>query len=492
MNLEFCKSLKLYSDVLNMFRFYPSNDRVEMQKRLGVSATTFYKAIDDLTKKNLLIQATPAGKGKSETSYKLASSLFYMLGISIGASLCKVVFVGTDFKRMPQKDFASHKAELIKRIKPILEIDSGQVEELLECEKSSDRNYIFFATPKSFRSLKQVINVVFDYCREQINSGSLRIFSIGISSTGIIDRDAQKIVRSHNLPYLDGIKIDGLVAPTNRDFFIENEINVSLVQNSDASVIAEIIELYLVNSPFKGKRNIASIYLGYGVGSGLYLDGKMFFGCHGFTGETGQLTAPTFVEECAYPLVKEYDNKEGSADQRIEKESQNNETSAALYEEKVSIGADVLATWDNENHCPLFSSDIMSYDEKIRKYVFQKVPESGFKEMSSTAIYEFLYKNKKNAALLGKYFGGIVNTITNLLNVEMIIFTGKIYKSFDLIADDISQEQGNRGVKLGRTGRDDCALVKSTLGSLSPAVGAAIYSYHEKCDIPLSWNYPDQ
>lgn len=504
---DLCKSLKLYSDVINMFRFYPTLDRVEMAKRLDISGTTFYKAIDDLSKKNLLVQVTPSGRAK-ETSYTLASDLFYMLGISIGASLCKIVFIGTDFRRMPEEAFSDHKANLIKRIKSILEINNDTTKELEKCEQDSYRNYIFFATPKSFLSLKQVINAVFDYCREQINSGNLRIFSIGISSTGIIDRDRQKIVRSHNLLYLDDIKIDGLIAPTNRDFFLEKGISVSLVQNSDASVIAEVIELYLTNSPFKGKKNIASLYLGYGVGSGLYLDGILFNGCHGFAGESGQLAAPTFIEECFYPLSekkipsievsteqktdKESPSKEESAEQKTNKESPSKVSLADLSKEKALLLNYVLSTWDNVDNRPHFSKDIMSYDEKIRKYVFEEEFEGQFKEKSSDEIYRFLAQNKDNANLLGKYFGGIVNTITNLLNVEMIIFTGKIYKSFDLIADVISQEQGNRGVKLGRTGRDDCALVKSSLGSLSPAVGAAIYSYHKKCDIPLSWNYPEQ
>ena len=480
MSQDLCKSLKLYSDVLNMYRFYPKIDRVEMTKRLNISGTTFYKAIDDLQSKGLLTQAATVstGRGKPESSYILASELFYMLGISIGASLCKIVFIGTNFQRMPAEKFSIHKTMLVERIKEILIKNNAKTDELDECIMDTDRNYIFFATPKdSFRCLKQVINTVFDYCRELIENGNLNLFSIGISSTGMIDRDAQIIVRSHNLPYLEGIKIDGLIDPTNRDYFIEKKIQVSLVQNSDASVIAEIIDLYTSNSPFKGKTNIVTLYLGYGIGSGLYLDGKLFSGCHGFAGETGQLTAPIFIEECAHPLSK---NIEPSDDPMT------------WHVRNVPPGNDILSTWNHDKNCPYFSQDIMSYDEKIRKYVFELDEEDKFKDWSSKSIYKFLNKNRKNTLLLGKYLGGMVNTITNLLNVELIIFTGKIYRSFDLIADDISQEQGNRGVKLGRTGRDDCALVKSKLGSLSPTIGAAIYSYHKKCDIPLSWNYPEQ
>ena len=474
---DICKTLKLYSDVVNMYRFYPTVDRIEMTRRLNISGTTFYKAVDDLQKNGLLIQKASEGKGRADASYMIARDLFYMLGISIGASLCKITFIGVDFRRMPSAIFKNHKSEIINIIKPILEYYKDETRELNECEEDNTRDYIFFSTPSSFRCLKRVINSVFDYCRKLIDSNKINLFSIGISSTGIIDRDAQKIVRSHNLPYLEGTKIDGLIDPTIRDYFFEKKITVSLVQNSDASVIAEIIELYLSNSPFKGKRNIATIYLGYGVGSGLYLDGHLFNGCHGFAGETGQLPAPFFKEECSIPLSKEKEPVESNG----ESDNGNEESS-----EK-----DVMTGWDSDKKCPIFSADTMSYDEKIRKYVFEMNPEESFKHLTSSEILKYLEENEDKVTLLGKYLGGIVNTITNLLNVELIIFTGKIYKSFDLIANSISQEQDIRGVKLGRTGRDDCELVKSSLGSLSPAIGAAIFSYHKKCEIPLSWNHSE-
>ena len=490
MDSELRRSLKLYSDVLNMYRFYPIIDKSEMTRKLNISGTTFYKAVDELQKKNVIEIRIDGGRGKAEALYGVNRDIFYMLGISIGASLCKVVFIDANFNRMPAEMFAVHKNKLAEGIKKVLIENEDDTKELLECESDPERDYIFFKTPSSFRALKQAMNVVFDHCRFLVENEKMTLFSIGISSTGILDRDKQRIISSHNLRYLGNSEVLDFFEPINRDFFLERSINPYLVQNSDASIIAEIIQMYLSNSPYKGKSNIAAIYLGYGVGSGFYLDGRIFNGARGFAGESGQLAAPCFIEECGI-AARNYNENESKVD--------------------TEKSGSVLNGWDKENRCPVLSKDPMSYDKKIRKYVFEKSddddfrnmspsgmreylrkhPEDDFRNMSSSMMREYLQQHHEKAVLLGKYFGSLVKTIVNLLNVEAIVLTGKIYKSFDLISSTIDQEQNDREVELGRTVRDRCTIVKSVLGPLSPAIGAAIFSYHKKCEIPLSWNYPE-
>ena len=128
---------------------------------------------------------------------------------------------------------------------------------------------------------------------------------------------------------------------------------------------------------------------------------------------------------------------------------------------------------------------INCYDYKIRSYVFEKTANT-FCDKSADDIRKHLKDNKNKAVLLGQYFGHMVNTITNWFNPDLVIFTGKIYKSMDLILNYIDSVRDESQLKFNR---NDCQILSSYYGSLSPAIGAAIYAYHKKYDLELSWDY---
>ena len=97
-----------------------------------------------------------------------------------------------------------------------------------------------------------------------------------------------------------------------------------------------------------------------------------------------------------------------------------------------------------------------------------------------------LSQNTSKAKLLGQYYGNMVNEITNWFNPDLIIFTGKIYKSMTAISNYIDAVRDENPLKYNR---NDCEIISSSYGSLSPAIGAAIYAYHKKYELDLSWNY---
>ena len=60
------------------------------------------------------------------------------------------------------------------------------------------------------------------------------------------------------------------------------------------------------------------------------------------------------------------------------------------------------------------------------------MPKDIFAQLSSNKIKDFLSDecNLKRTELLGKYMGNMINTLTNILNIDLIIFTGKFYKTW--------------------------------------------------------------
>lgn len=225
------------------------------------------------------------------------------------------------------------------------------------------------------------------------------------------------------------------------NYFRENGISLELIQNSNAAVIAEKYTLSKSpNSSIRDKKNVVAIYLGVGLGAGLYFD-QLYSGASGYCGEVGHLPAPNH-----------------------ETELENNEICNK-----------------SDPHCACGSSNC--FDFKIRKNVFNEKAED-FKEYSSDKIKTFLESNPAKAALFGKYLGSIVNLLTTILDIDIIVFTGKLYKSMDLLYNSIAEIQDESTIKFSR---NDCMLLTSKYGASAPAVGAAIYSYYKKYNLKLKW-----
>lgn len=429
------KFIKQNEKLLNWLRFYKGIDRSELSRKMQLSMPTIYKSIDDLSSAKIV--------NKKDSSILLNNDYGILVGISIGTSLCKVLLLGFDFSPLDSGDFLYYKEYIYDNI--INDLHDDML--LKECIENQERNYIYFRTPKTFSDLKKILNSIFDCIEHWVENHELNVLSIGISCTGIINNKTQTILDAYNLNYLSNRTLESLIFPDKQSFFSNNNIYVSLIQNSNASVIAEKILLNQSSPQYRHKKNILAIYLGVGAGAGLYLD-TLYEGTNGHAGEVGHTKAP----HCRLPKDIDYYNK--------------------------LIDKNLL-----DKCCTCGCTDC--YDYKIRTYVFEKNLEQ-FCDMSAKQIYEHLYSNPDSARLLGEYFGSMINTITSWLDLDLIIFTGKIYKSMGLLLNYIDTVRDQSPLRFNR---NDCTILVSNLGSRSPAIGAAIYAYHKKYDLELSWDY---
>ena len=430
------KLIQQHNNVLNLLRFYKGIDKSDISRRLQLSIPTIYSAIDDLIKEKILLKDT-------QKSIKINNTYGTLVGISIGTSLCKVCFLNFDFSLFSPEEFSIHKQTLIQYIDDV----STKKNLLNKCHKDTKKNYIYFDTPDTLYELKQILNSVFVYIQNCVISNSLNVISIGISCTGIINDKMQRILSASNLSYLDTLTLDTLIYPGPQNFLNENQIHMCLVQNSNASIIAEKVNLYQTNSVYKNKSNIVSLFLDFGIGNGIYL-GKLFTGTSGYAGEISHIQAPYY------------------------------ETSEEMLYYKKLINSEIIS-----NTCTCGCNNC--YDYKMRSYVFE-MSEKDFCNMSSEEIKNFLTSHPDKAKLFGKYLGSMINTLTSLLNIDLIVLTGKLNKSMHLLSTHIDATLDENPLKHSRT---DCKICTSALGSLAPAIGAAIYAYHKKYDIELSWEY---
>lgn len=421
--------------ILNIIRNYHEIDKNILKEHSMLSLPTLNKFIDNLKKDKLIIN-----KGKN---YCVNKDSFSLVGISIGSAQTKILLLDAEFEIIPFTKIEKFRTLLCKKLLEVIDENDKFFKKCL-----NDRTpYVYYSTPTNFVNNKMHLDRIFESIKialEKKEEYGLDIISIGVSSTGLVNRESQKIIESHNAPCIENESIDTLLFEDYKNFFIKEKINIHLEQNSKAAVIAEKTNLYMLDSINKDCKNMACIYLGAGIGCGIISNGQILYGKNGYSGEIGHLTAPNVLttEEKQAFIFAESD-------------------------EKCSCGKD---------NC---------FDYLIRKYVFGK-SKLQFSLMTSNNVVGFLSNPshilQKN--LLVKYLGIITEILTNLLNLEVIVFTGKFCNCENILIRDLYIERDRNPLRFVA---NDCKFLFSKLGASAPAVGAAIAAYYDKIGQDVNW-----
>ena len=442
--------------LVDALRFFPTIDTRTLSSLIDGSVPTVYSCLRDLKEEHILVNVNNTGE-----KCIIIPEYAYFLGISIGASICKAAIINMNFDLVEKIHIKAQLINVCHSLKEVLtKYDS---EDLLEkCTSSINdendiNNYIYFNTPAQLSVLKSAIDRLVRVFTA--TDSPLKIRGIGISTTGLVNYKSQEIVTASNLKYLEGQSKDSLLNTALKEYLIEKGITTCLIQNTNASVIAE--KCFLLSdknqdSQFRHAKNVASLYLGVGLGVGLCLNGKIYYGNSGYSGEIGHIPVP--VIDNYFEISKE-----------------------KLKKQKISI----KDTCGRRN----------CYDHMIRKNVFYKSAQA-FRNMSTDDICKLISStwgnddDKKFAAerrlLLGQYLGGMISTLINLLNLDVIVLSGKLYKMDRLLLESINMTLDDFCIA---TNRKQCSIIFSNKGTLSAAIGAAIYSYYDHFGQELSWDF---
>ena len=154
----------------------------------------------------------------------------------------------------------------------IIGIDIGGTEiKLLRVDGNKRGRFLSIQTPRTKRRLlARLSSAVISFIHDGPVSG------IGIGAPGIVDRRNGVLVHSPNLPFLNRWNI--------KRFFKKFNVPVKIDNDSRCFLRGEA-----VYGAGRGKKYIAVLTIGTGVGGGLLLDGKVYFGKHSGAGEFGHM-----------------------------------------------------------------------------------------------------------------------------------------------------------------------------------------------------------
>lgn len=405
--------------LLNILRCKPNIEKTVLAKEMGISFQTLVKQMETLKEKNILCKNNRA---------EINSQAFYACGISIGGAQCKVTLVDASYKVIDNEKFENlrKKANVFKQDF----LNKGGNEKF-------NVGYRYFETPDNLTELTNKLNSIikdiitlYDLGKKEENIPP--ILSIGIALTGSIDAKKQIILKSHNVSYLKNMKRESLVSLILLQELRDREIPLIIDHNAKALAVCEKYSLYHEdnsNKEYQRKGNIASLYLGSGIGCGLILNNRLERGCSNLNGELGHIVVPRYSK---------FQNKE-------------------LKNTTCTCGG------------------IGCLEQYIISDGFGMTREE-FKQKTSDQIREnfdslTIEERKERLSALGYYLGWAIDLCVKFLNVGLIIFSGKMTCIIDEVLNYIVYPSGNN-----EAGLLDLSRIISKYGALAPTIGAGILS----------------
>ena len=231
-------------NILGLIREYGTMSRADIVKKSGLSAPTVTRIVDGLIKEEKLVVSVGIGTsngGRPPVLLKFNGEKNYVIGIDLGATTTRGVLSNLNGKFITEIEFSTR---LEEGFEVIMDDVAELINELAESKKSIQKN---------------------------------RIYGVGIAVAGLIDLQHNIVEYS---PVFDWYKADIIKA-------LEPKVEFPIIFDNVTRLMALGGLCY-----GKGRKhsNFICINVGYGIGSGIIVNGKLLTGTDGFAGEFGHIT----------------------------------------------------------------------------------------------------------------------------------------------------------------------------------------------------------
>jgi glucokinase-like ROK family protein len=231
-------------NILGLIREFENISRADLVKKSGLSAPTITRIVDSLINKEELVVSLGMGNskgGRPPVLLKFDGKRNYVIGIDLGATITRGVLSNLDGKFISEIEFPT---KLTEGYEVILDDVADLINKLAESKPNIKRK---------------------------------RVYGVGIAVAGLVDLN-KKIVEYS--PDFNWTQVDIIKA-------LESKVDFPVIFDNVTRLMA------LGGMCFgKGQKrqNFICINVGYGIGSGIIVNGKLLTGSDGFAGEFGHIT----------------------------------------------------------------------------------------------------------------------------------------------------------------------------------------------------------
>ncbi len=448
-NYELNSSEKI---VLETIRKNDYSLRSKIVEKSNLPWTTVSTAINLLIDKQWVVGKKENGK---EIIF-LKQFQAYYIGISIGSSNVKVSLTAMSCEEIKDNNSNNEKfiLDITKKFKQ--NIPNNIYCANSPINKDLSRALWCFVTPDNYVELSNLLSDICKILLQQAADMKMNIPSICFVLPGDIDVKNQTIVVS---------KYSNLtIKASNIESFLDNEVlniikkqNISLYidHNVKASTSYELSCIAKdSNSQFYG--NLAVIYLGYGLGMGITINGQLYRGENGsnLAGQFGHIN----INRVSDNFIKSY----------FEKSELNNCISTQTLESAESLEnilrEDVLFKLVDEDY------DSQKDDKEKMKRRYKETMISDLEER--LLKYDSIYRKR-----FAYYLGTSICNVVKLLSINTFVFSGKLAALYPAFKIELQY------VIMKNNCHTNINISVSKNGEFSAALGAAEMAYRNTFDI---------
>lgn len=384
-------------DLLNAIRRYHTSDKKQLAKALGLSWPTVNNMISRIFDYN----NAPVYIDENGV-FCIESDFGYFVGISVGGAETQISIL--DFSLKPVNIIQNNDMKKLQR-----RLSS------LKAYKNTDESCALacFNTPQYPQDISLLCNKIIEIVLDIFENSDNDLLGIGLTFPGIFGSSKSdslyEVGFCPNLSRLVGLSLMDLFDQRNLNKISGNFISFVLSHDTDAVTVFEKENLYKENSIFNqysNKSNYACIFLDIGLGMGLIIENTLLKGaCHS-VGEIGHLIAP--------PL--NFDNDDISPEEK--------KTIRNILKEKHSFNC----------YCGVKNC----LEHEIRTKVFGCNSQKEFLEKTNNKkLIIFHEKYPTQYKIFKQYLSYLFNLLINILNIDVIILSGRIFNRITPLKFDI-------------------------------------------------------
>lgn len=379
------KSIQIKKNIINLFINDGNNTITELSKELDLSIPTITKFINELSEQELIMEygKVQTAGGRYPIMYGLKPDSLYFLGADMSRHHLNIALM-------------NFKGELV--------------------DFKMDIKYSFENTPESFDLLHKHIKTFID----NVEVPRERLFNLNINISGRVNPESG---HSYSNFYFSEQPITEILSE-------KLNFNVGIDNDTRAMALGEYM-----SGIVEGEKNVVFVNISWGLGIGLIIDGKPYYGKSGFAGEFGHF--PTFDNEILCHCGKKGCLETEASGMAIHR----------MVVERIKNGESTILSKKAKDLDSLTLTDILDAVKKEDPLCIEIVEQVG--------------------STIGKYIAGLIN----ILNPELVIIGGQVSQAEEFLLLQIKSSVRKHSLNLVNR---DSKIVTSKLKQKAGILGACM------------------
>lgn len=391
-SFELMKKLNIEA-ILNVIKSNGSMSRADIAKLTGLTPASVTNITKFLIDSDYLIESRigESSGGRPPIILEINMKARYVIGVSIGVGYIDVVVSDLGANIISKKSIVITKDKIDKE--------------------------------KIFTDLVKLINEVVEMC----NVDKKKIFGIGVAMHGVVNPG---LGVSEYAPYYGWRNV-------NIKKELEERLRYPVYVDNDVRAMALGESLY---GAAKGIANFITINISNGIGAGIIIDNKPYYGVDYSAGEIGHI------------VVEQDGSKCNCGNYGCLETVSSNASIVKKFIKSIKQGA---------------NSNILEINNNI--------DEININDICSAAMKgdELAINVLKDAS---RYIGIAITNLVNILNPKLIVMVGEIFENNFYILDTLTDVVKQRGLRISS---EKTKIVKSCLGENAAVIGAATLAIKE-------------